>query len=253
MPFYSIAVYRGKDGRHAGDAAYNLLMSPNRETADRFYRFLQTYPDIYNNKYNFNKLESLSAQVWTFQSNDQDDLRELVRHMCSRDFTISDARFQSIVGSVVLHQFNSNTWFNNTYIPIVQDVNLAAHLNNGEFFIRRKRYPSQFWYLDNKWIRVSDTERTKFRIELKEDGTQTLGTPLFISSDQVRIIAVGSSSTTMIKSAKDGYVGKDGEISTFNFGAFNQGFGVRYNSGDKSDHITYTDSGRLLGEEWELV
>ncbi|KAE8336063.1 hypothetical protein BDV24DRAFT_168622 [Aspergillus arachidicola] len=255
MPFYSLAIYRGSDGNHYGDAALNVLTTPDQETADRYYRFLQTYPDVYENTYKFSNFQRLSAQMWTFQSSGQDDLREFTRRMCHHDFTISDERFRSIVGSVVLQQYQSNVWFNIYGAPIIPDVDLVAPVNQEEFFIRRKRHPGQYWFLEGQYVRTSESQRTKFRIELVDKNVKTSGIPLLIGSDEVRIIALDASSSTTIKSGTygSGLLGTQGDNSTFKFGAFHQGFNLAVNSTGTADFVTYANSDRWIGEEWELV
>ncbi|PGH01313.1 hypothetical protein AJ79_07950 [Helicocarpus griseus UAMH5409] len=253
MPFYSFAVYRGNDGKYSGSDGLNLLITPDRETADRFYRFLQTYPDT--KKYTFHNFERHSAQMWTFWGDSQNDLRDFIVDMWQRDFPIPDERFRSLPDTVCIAQYDTNQDFNKEFSPIITHIHLADHVNNGEFFIRRKRHPGQLWYLDGSWIRVSEKQRTKFRIELVDKDTHVLGTPLLIGTDEVRIVALNPSSTNTIKadSRYDGALGTSGDRSTFKFGAFHQGFNVELGRKDELEYVTYVYSDRLLGEEWELV
>ncbi|KAE8325678.1 hypothetical protein BDV39DRAFT_206800 [Aspergillus sergii] len=256
MPFYSIAIYRGKEDKHEGDAGYNLITTPDRETADLFYRLLQTYPDIdTKNKYHFFNLQRHSAQMWTFQTACcRDDLRELVRAMTGRQFSITDERFRDLVQKVVIQHYDSNRWFDKNYIPIIPHIDLADHISGGEFFIRRKYHPSQFWYLDNDWIRISENQSTKFRLELVNNSSAPKDA-LLIGSDEVRIVALNPSSTTTIgsHSVHNGALGSKGDNETFKFSAFRNQFNLGLGTNLQSDYVKYVTSRRLLGEEWELI
>ncbi|KAL4996451.1 hypothetical protein BDV10DRAFT_187106 [Aspergillus recurvatus] len=262
MPFYSIAICNSVVAY--GGPEFYLLTTPDCQTADLFYRFLQTYPQT-SHMCRFTYFETLSAQMWRFVASRPQGLPDVVTGLSAGQISINDNRFKSLIGRVILHRYSApHSPFDTAHIPpaIIPHLDRPAHISGGEFYIRDKFDHKLFWTTSGKFItaRTANQEPTKFRIELADNAIRanTTGTPLMIESDGVRITAfhgfdqVTSLGPVSHRSMGDGeglmtLEASQHEPTVFQFGAFNSGFYL-----DRTSAMTY-DPTCVHGQQWELV
>ncbi|KAL2013291.1 hypothetical protein VTN00DRAFT_816 [Thermoascus crustaceus] len=166
MLFYSIALYRGDKGAMRMDFGYYLLTTPDRETVDLFYRHIQTVKDF--SIHRFYNLKRLSAQTWTWEASDYRELGGLIEKINYLAVKTTEDRFAKLPGRIIFSQLDAHHWVEKrTFdVPTIPHVEGPDRVSGMEVFIRSKRYPEKFWYLQRRSVVLSPTRRSKFRIEL---------------------------------------------------------------------------------------
>jgi hypothetical protein len=137
--------------------------------------------------------------------------------------------------------------------PLITNLAVGPDwISGGCFFIRNRRQPNLYWWVDGQDIRTSDNKRTKFRIELLEPPAVTNGKqqPLvLVRKDRIKVtvptetgeICVDSDTGSLIL-ANTTYPWTFGDL-------INNNVGVRF-EGDDEPELVLTASG--AGDEWEL-
>lgn len=263
MPFYSIATPLRDPYQ------YYVITTPDRETADLFYRYIQERPSDIDQSPKIWNLCRLSTQMWKFSISPNCSLQDVVAEITKPRLE----RFADLVGSVIIERhFTIREPGESAGVPVIPHIDTAdmpVVVSEGEYLIRNKFDHSQYWgmvvcpgQVDGMAIRGDRprTQATAFRIELADKDIKIDGQPLLIASDEVFITAVGKGE----KENHPIYYDTDGRLSTqvtpgssgsFKFGHLRQGNFTphRIPSGSYMHmHYSPTYCG-VAREAWELV
>lgn len=225
MPFYSIA-------KSTGDPwEYYVITTPDRKTADLFYRYLQERPiDINQDPKVFN-LRRPSTEMWKFGMPSDSNLQHVVAELSNP----WHERFADLVGSVIIEKHSTIESKVTAGVPVIPHIDTADSpviVSGGEYLIRNKFDHSQYWGMGGVLepsirTNLERSYATTFCIELASKDVKIEGEPLLIDSDQVFISARRDGRIYPIH-----YNEHDGKLSTkvtpgssgsFKFGHFQQG------------------------------
>lgn len=140
-------------------------------------------------------------------------------------------------------------------------------VSGGDFFIRNRRQPDLYWYLNDTYINTSTQRRTKFRIQRTTPGKRE--PTIMIREDKVTIqvipetITSGVAANNIIFIAVGGPRGNSLQLTNFQrewtFGSLvNKDIGVRW-ADERGQDQAETAKSLLVylphggGDEWELV
>lgn len=260
MPFYTLAFWRGKGDGHLDDGKKGnyFIVTPDRDTSDLLFRFLQE-GQRFENKYEFHEVKRVSPQYWTYIGTGP-DVRDFFCDILSGKVAIHDKKFAPLRHNFSFQQFRSNDWFDRSPLPqvIIPHVDVADHVSGAEVWIRNKRMPDQYWYLNqsNNNVEPSPFKRTKFRVEYAKDTNDR--ETLLINDDDVVISAVGRGVNPTIGTDSKGELvtnnNNNSRRTTFNFGALlHGGFDLHEDNNQRGSVVRYNGPSYTYGEEWELV
>lgn len=268
MPFYTYAYWRGgQTPSNSYDHRY-LLITPNRETADTFYRGIQEAAPMQFHGHTITRVDRLSPQVWTFSGLYGHAIRDLIRYINDGNVLLQGIQYLKdtrgkINSELMAYDEMRGPW------PIISDLGLRDHVDKGTCFIRNKYAVDQFWFCEppkkgendpvKEQIQLSTTNRSRFSIEFsekpKQDGL------VILSSDKVKLKLLHGGSSVPI-TIQSGYLfasDTTGSKQSFRFDLFDGGFQIKRvdPKGEKnsfeapcltSDEETNTGAGQV----WEL-
>lgn len=256
MPFYSIA----KSTRDSWQ--YYVITTPDRKTADLFYRYLQERPIDINKHPKVSKLRRPSTQMWNLRMPYDSNLQDVVAEL-SKPW---HGRFADLAGSVIIEKHSTMETKVTASVPVIPHIDTADSpviVSGGEYLIRNKFDHSQYWGMSKvaeRSIRrnVERPHATAFRIELADKDVKIKGEPLLIDSDQVFISARQEGVTYPIYYNQDGKLSTNvtpGSSGSFKFGHFQQGNFMPHDlqTGDSVNIFYYQEYSGPAREAWELV
>jgi len=233
------------------DYGRHLLHFESRYAADELFRALQ---DVRNSAgANIWTLSRLSPQFWCYDTlNDGDPWWSIVEFQ--RRNTVPEFNYK--FGSTALADAaTGRDW------PIIPNPAIGTDWVHGNaFFIRNRREPHLYWFVQNDIILVSNRRRSKFRIQGVDFDETDLGKKVLIRKDKVTISVVPE--TAIQSNVQQGHFVARGEDNALKVGnmmlewsfgdLFNASIGVTWVTEVAQDEVTaryMTDDG---GDEWEL-
>ncbi|BCS23155.1 uncharacterized protein APUU_31380A [Aspergillus puulaauensis] len=256
MPFYSIA----KSTRNPWE--YYVITTPDRKTADLFYRYLQERPIDINQHPKVSKLCRTSTQMWKLRMPSDSNLQHVVAELSNP----WHKRFGDLVGSVIIEKHSTIEAKETAGVPVIPHIDTADSpviVSGGEYLIRNKFDHSQYWGMSNVSERstqrhVERPHATAFCIELANKYLKIKGEPLLIDSDEVFISARHDGVIYPIYYNQDGKLCTNvtpGSSGAFKFGHFQQGnyMAHDFHSGESVNIFYYPEYSGPAREAWELV
>lgn len=249
MAYYSyLSLKRPGDGN---DDNYNwLVISPDRNTADTFFRILLENKQIKlgnqrTKVINMYELNRESSRLWTINCDDGDigaTLHSALSGKNDSSNTAEDTVLHDFIGKIKIYWMGGRTGLQWKIIAQQTAVDLDNDWLSGySFFIRRRGFPSSYWYVDDKGLWLSHDKRTRFVIALTEASVTPRKVPL-IARDKIKISTIGSNGELVpIRTRRSG---SDKVQTTFLFGDFLTSFNV-----DNDGKIVVSEPGR--GDSFE--
>ncbi|KAL4916350.1 hypothetical protein BDW62DRAFT_202855 [Aspergillus aurantiobrunneus] len=262
MPFYNLVYNYDPSEKEHGYYRQALVVCPDRETSDLFFRFIQDQMQI-SEKAHFKSLRHLSPQMWTWAGS-QNAFE--VHHACEA-VNLGTAKgkrehLEKLQGRVfVCNLSNENTdTIGPAILPRFED--LADQVSGNVFCIRNKRAPDRYWLKADvsennpgkKPLQPSNDQRSRFKIEI---SSQHQAGTLMVDDDDVKMFLVHDGVDYPIMASKDGRLttNEGDKPLVFRFGRLlNGGFLSDYGP-DNQKYIWYTpgdEKTALSGEIWEL-
>ena len=263
MPFYACAFNCG----NGQDGNYNqyIIITPDRETSDLFFRVIQDNLKLANNC-EFRGVRRLSPQMWTwYGSSNVWELWYAVQHINKGTAKSKNPEHLKKLQGKVFVRFYKNSYSEYLIYPPIPHVDhIKDHISGDVFCIRNKLSPERYWVKTGTtssgpgvgniitWTSV----RSKFRIQLAEGHHEG---KLMVEDDHVKISLVLDGENYPIrlkdekpKGALDTSGGKElvckfGDLLN---GAFSAD---KYGEYSTIFHFPEKLSNGLSGEVWELV
>ncbi|KJZ69770.1 hypothetical protein HIM_10829 [Hirsutella minnesotensis 3608] len=251
MAYYSyLALKRPGD---ANDDDYNwLVVSPDRNTTDTFFRILLENKELKlgNQKTNIVKIHEIkreSSRFWTIDSSDGDvgaTLHFALSGKNNSSNTAKDTVLHDLIGRIKLYWMGGRVSYQWKIIGQQAAIDVDNDWLSGySFFIRRRGYPNSYWHFVDGRVRLSDTKRTRFVISIREPKTTAPKIPL-IASDHITISTIGPhGELEPVKAPRSGA----GTETRFRFSDFLTRFSVDHAD---SERVVYLEAGR--GDSFEL-
>lgn len=184
----------------ANDDEYNwLVISPDRNTADTFFRILLENKQLKlgsqkQKVVNISELNRESSRLWTINCDDGDIGATLHFALSGKNDAANTAQgtvLNDLIGKIKIYWMGGRAGLQWRIIAQQTSVNVDDDWLSGySFFIRRRGYPNSYWYRDERGgIRLSDDRRTRFVVTITPKVTSPK-VPL-IASDEIRISTIG--------------------------------------------------------------
>ncbi|EQK97703.1 hypothetical protein G6O67_006781 [Ophiocordyceps sinensis] len=234
------------------DDDYNwLVVSPDRNTTDTFFRLLLENRELKlgskkSTTVTIHEIKRESSRFWTIDSSDRDVGATLHFALSGKNDSSNTAEntvLNDLVGKIKIYWMGGRA--SQQWKIIGQQATVDVDndwLSGYSFFIRRRGFPNSYWHMD-KGICLSDSKRTRFVVSIRKPTTMAPKIPL-IASDQITISTIGpGGELEPLKAPRSGA----GTETRFQFGDFLTRFSV-----DQADGrtIVYTEAGR--GDSFEL-
>ncbi|KAL3470857.1 hypothetical protein BJX99DRAFT_263799 [Aspergillus californicus] len=277
MVFYTLAFFWDDKHRHTYSYYYSngrdqryLIMTPDRPTADLFFRFLQDQLDV-GDKAKFCSVTRLSPQMFSWCGDNEESITWAIDYINEGSGRVPARVLNELKGRVFYKRLGK---WNDDYrtFPILPELDVKDHINTATFCIRNARVPQRFWYVPGDLtsetdVQVSIYHRSKFEIKMTEDAGLDKSREvkrLMIHSDNVYIHVVRDRSRVpiVVNRKRTLQASPDEDPKAFPFGGLRgQKFHVELeksdneNSNDGPGKITLkfkSGSDNDTGEIWEL-
>ncbi|KAJ5808387.1 hypothetical protein N7474_009656 [Penicillium riverlandense] len=245
--------------------SHNIVITPDRETSDLFFRFIQDNRKLAGDCV-FHEVRRLSPQMWTWHGNPEDWALWNATYHINKGTAEgkNQEHLKKLRGKVFLRHYGKADHVQLSFPPIPHIDHIKDHISGDVFFIRNKLSPERYWVKDGTTgegpgvgnVITWTTARSKFRIQLAM-GHQV--GRLMVEDDDVKMSLVldGQDYPLQLKDAKpkgalDTSGGKDlvckfGDLLNGGFSADNYGeYLTIFHFPDKLNN-------GLSGELWELV
>jgi hypothetical protein len=180
MPFYTL-LFNTK--HQAGQWYRDVIISPDRKTADLLYRSLQEFPEP-KPGFQLQHLSRLSPQIWTYEHTRTDVFYTILNGIYDGTAVIDANIRKKLRGKVFLDHLYWTPHATKDF-PILPKIETVDLINGRVFHIRNKRAPDQYWALHGNFIVQSKVRRSAFRVTL-EDKTDTKDL-VMIGGDRVKL------------------------------------------------------------------
>ncbi|RLL93218.1 hypothetical protein CFD26_100876 [Aspergillus turcosus] len=216
-----------------------LVISPDRNTADTFFRVLDENRSLVvegTRKVNIKELNRESSQIWTYDCDDNGlpyQLNLTVSGNCPEAYYEVPA-WRDLLGKIKILPMSWITavGHNPTGWKMLPELHLGVDndcLSGYSFYVRRRGFPDAHWYNDDGVISLSRHKRSRFIVTVQTE-LQSPKIPI-IARDRVKIEWVGVNSTRISLDVSKGFLALTlGEAKPFRFSDFLQRFSIVYNN-----------------------
>ncbi|KAL7276573.1 hypothetical protein RUND412_000415 [Rhizina undulata] len=221
-----------------------LLTCESRYIADEFFRALQTVQGS-DGRLLYSLMDRKTPDLWYYDTPNDNRWDQIVNILGTPGLL---SQFKPTVMVMLMNDWGGRDW------PVIPAVSGPDYVHNGTFFIRNKRQPNLYWYSFEGSIRVSDRQKTKFRI-----GSSTIEQSLqkiMIRDEEVEIrtldnrsnpsyVTRGSNGSSVLQVCSD-------TSERWPFRNFQGRFGTTWEDRGHGvqEFVRYTEGED--GDEWEL-
>ncbi|KAL4767907.1 hypothetical protein BDW60DRAFT_226102 [Aspergillus nidulans var. acristatus] len=175
-----------------------VVLSPDRNTADTLFRILQ---DNIGKSLNVPSvgiatttltpvdIERLAPKLWVLQIKESpENVAFLGTAICPHTAHDVDPAFDSVSGKMFLYSMGNYPDLGAKLLPAASDFD-HDYISGHSYFIRRRGYPSTYWYCCGNLICLSTTKRSRFivRIADEHEAGERLPKRPMVNEDQVSI------------------------------------------------------------------
>jgi hypothetical protein len=254
MAYYSyLCLKRPGDGN---DDDYNwLVISPDRNTTDTFFRILLENQQIklgnpQSKVINIYQLNRESSRFWTINCDDGDVGATLHFALSGKNASANTAEgtvLNDLIGKIKIYWMGGRITYQWRVIAQQTAVNKDDDWLSGySFFIRRRGYPNSYWYHDQTGTWLSDHRRTRFVVTITGAKVMSPKIPL-IASDKIVISTIGPGGE--LRPIRIQKSGSETVQTKFSFGDFLTSFNVYVDNNDDRK-IVISEPGS--GDSFEL-
>lgn len=154
-----------------------VAISPDRNTADTLFRILQenkgkalSVPSLTFDHTSLTPvdIERLSPKLWVLQIKESpENVAALGTAVCPHTSHDVDPAFDPVTGKMFLYSMGNYPDLGAKLLPATGDMN-HDYISGYSFFIRRRGYPSTYWYCCGNLICLSTTKRSRFIVSIAD-------------------------------------------------------------------------------------
>ncbi|KAL4999789.1 hypothetical protein BDV10DRAFT_193323 [Aspergillus recurvatus] len=155
-----------------------VVLSPDRNTADTLFRILQ---DNIGKSLNVPSvgiatttltpvdIERLAPKLWVLQIKESpENVAFLGTAICPHTAHDVDPVFDPVSGKMFLYSMGNYPDLGAKLLPAVSDFD-HDYISGYSYFVRRRGYPSTYWYCCGNLICLSTTKRSRFTVTIADD------------------------------------------------------------------------------------
>ncbi|KAJ5088570.1 hypothetical protein N7456_012186 [Penicillium angulare] len=221
MVHYTYVTYQSTLDGNMGEYFNWVMVTPDRDTANTYFRALQQYQtvsssDVNGNpgaKYSFTSVDRFGPQFWTYDSDSGENFHLTARALCGNPkMKQVNPDFADVFGKIRVYWIGAyadgrfRTFFPGNDGPGGQDDH--DQLSGDSFFVKRRGF-NDYWYLSpgSSTVVLDSTRRSRFifTVLLKSSETAYPKMPI-TDADQVKIEVIVSGVRIPIGTTSDNYL-----------------------------------------------
>ncbi|KAL2843420.1 hypothetical protein BJX68DRAFT_243962 [Aspergillus pseudodeflectus] len=263
-----------KQTGQSADQWHYIVVSADRNTADTFFRILDTNRSFtiprLNTSESIKDLTRVSPQLWTYDCVDASMPARLNFVVSGNAPEVADKipAFADVMGKIkIVHMGPINTLRGDASgwtIPTPKmDFPLDGEdwLSGYSFYVRRRGFPNVYWYNDGGLITLSQHKRSRFIVTVQNSRLRPSAKIPIIAKDKLKIQWVGGDSTRRPLDIIGGFLAvSTGETKLFDFSDLSQRFSILWaedgssepNNPYKDVKITWSSESGSNNDSFEL-